>query len=161
MNKTKKIILGGILLGLALMCTMSVYATTIFTQKTGSLDIIEPIEINVLETPNMATRSIYPGENITFKYKIKNIADKDYWIAGRIWPSSEDNQYIWTKTYGEMRTEAQGKTSYRTGEAVLIRAKTTNILTLTLEIREDSPPATGIIVYSQIVRTEAPSKGID
>lgn len=164
LNKRKKIMLGGMLLGLALLvCTISVYASTLFTQKIGPINVVEPIEVNMLDASNVA-KSVYPGHNITFRYEIKNIADKDYWIIGHIWArGEEDNQYIWTQAYAEIATldvEFGGKASYWPGQPILIHAKTTNILTLTLEIREDSPPATGIIIYSQVTRTENPSKGI-
>ena len=158
MNKRKKIILVGILLGLVLMCTISVCASIIFRQETGPIDIIEPIEINMLEIPNITVRSIYPGENIIFKYQIKNIADRDYWITGRIWHTfSKDN--LWVNLYGEI-IAPEGKESYRPGESILIRAKTTYILTLTLEIREDSPVDTGGTFYSRVTRIEDPAKGI-
>ncbi len=159
LNKRKKIMLVGMSLVLLLICTISVYASTVSRQEVGPLNITEPIEVNVLETPNMTARSVYPGENITFKYEIQNIAERDYWIVGHIWSSSEDNQYIWTQAYGEIVT-LDVKAYYQPGEAFLIQAETINILTLTLEIREDSPPATGIIVYSQVTRTEDPAKGI-
>ena len=154
--------LEGILLGLAL-CTINVYASTLFTQKIGPINVVEPIEVNMLDASNVA-KSVYPGHNISFRYEIKNIADKDYWITGHIWASSEeDNQYVWTQVYGEIATldiPFEGKASYQPGRPILIHAKTTNILTLTLEIREDSPPATGISINTQILRIENPSQEI-